>query len=176
MVQKEEGIWFLKDLIRQMWHKYMSKMEKNGAHKQLYSTVMWAVTRSAEESQNEERSVWVSISEERLLGGTSLDWLSVELIQDLDGLRQERREFHADKDEETNRQFIYSFKKTLNHAYMAKIVLGANNTVNKARKKNHFPYSLHSIKRSKMNGLLDKCYGWNKAAKMIWDCREGNFK
>lgn len=54
MVQKEEGIWFLKDLIRQMWHKYMSKMEKNGAHKQLYNTVMWAVTRSAEESQNEE--------------------------------------------------------------------------------------------------------------------------
>ena len=32
----------------------MSKMEKNGAHKQLYNTVMWAVTRSAEESQNEE--------------------------------------------------------------------------------------------------------------------------
>lgn len=67
-------------------------------------------------------------------GGTSLDWLSVELIQDLDGLRQERREFHADKDEETNRQFIYSFKKTLNDAYMAKVVLGANNTVNKEKK------------------------------------------
>lgn len=32
----------------------MSKMEKNRTHKQTHSDVTWAVTRSAEESKNEE--------------------------------------------------------------------------------------------------------------------------
>lgn len=75
----------------------------------------------------------------------------------------------------TDSSFIRSKKRWMMPTWQ-KSSLGANNTVNKARKENHFPYSLHSIKRSKMNGLLDKCYGWNKAEKMIWDCREGNFK
>lgn len=35
--------------------KYMIKMEKNGAHKQMYRNVAWDVTTRAEESQSEDQ-------------------------------------------------------------------------------------------------------------------------
>ena len=79
-------------------------------------------------------------------------------------------ECHEDEDEENNAKLIYLLKKT-QHWMMPtwqKLIIQWIK-----QWKNHFPSASHSTKVSKMSGLLDKCYGENKAEKMTWDYCEG---
>lgn len=65
--------------------------------------------------------------------------------------------------------FICKNNNNNTHTWNDACVAKANNTVNKAIKKKSLPCSSHPTKISKTNGLLDKCYGENKAEEMTWD-------
>lgn len=84
---------------------------------------------------------------------------SVELIQDVDGLRRERRNSSQRRMKKlTVSLFI---EKAVNDACVPKIVLRAQKTAVNEAIKNHFPLGLHFIKISKLSGLFhdDKSCG-----------------
>lgn len=68
----------------------MSKMDKNGAHKPIHNNVTWAVTMSAEESQSEDQCK-ARLVRKGSWRRQSLNGQALELIEDLDGQRRERR-------------------------------------------------------------------------------------